>query len=65
MKRDQMTDNDQGMSPNMTLNTTSKSPQHGTTIRAVTWRDDSDGSDSDNNGYHDRITVANLKRVPG
>lgn len=44
---DQKTDNDQGKSPNMTINTTSTSPK--TTGEGTAWR----GSEpiSDNNGH--------------
>lgn len=49
---DQKTDNDQGMSPNMTFKTQSKSPK---TTGAPAWRDDSDNSEDDNNGFNGRV----------
>lgn len=52
---DQKTDDNQGKSPNMTISTTSKSPQHGTSIRAVEWLDKSDNSADDNNGFNGRV----------
>jgi len=61
---DQKTDNEnRGGSPNMTISTTSKSPKHGTSIRAVEWLDKSDGSADDNNGFHGR--VKSVKRNKG
>ena len=50
---DQRTDNDQGVSPNMTINTTSTSPK--TTGEGTAYRDTSDDSISDNNQYDDRL----------
>lgn len=41
----------QGVSPNMTPETSSKSPKHGTSIRAVAWRDSSASSADENNGH--------------
>ena len=61
----QSTDAQQTGSPNMDLKSTSKSPQHGTSIRAVAWRDDGNDSTCDNNGYHERITISSMKRNSG
>ena len=59
---DQKTDDDIGGGGNMTFKTTSVSPK--TTGEGTRWRDDSDSSYCDNNGYHDRITVEKIKRNP-
>lgn len=62
MKKEQFNDDEVGGGGNMTFKSTSQSPKHGTSIRAVAWRDDSNNSTSDNNGYHERITIADMKR---
>lgn len=59
---DQKTDNDQGKSPNMTISTKSKSPEHGTSIRAVEWLDKGVNSEDDNNQHNARVT--SVKRNP-
>lgn len=52
---DQTTDSDVGGGGNMTFKTTSKSPTQ--TGEGVAWRDWTDGSEDDNNGYGDRPQV--------
>jgi hypothetical protein len=60
---DQKTDNDQTVSPNMTLKTKSKSPTHGTAAEFLD--NDRDDAIGDNNAYHGRVTYEDMVRNEG
>jgi hypothetical protein len=53
-KRDQTPDAEIGGGGNMTFKTTSTAKER----VCPAWRDDSDGSEDDNNGFNDRIRTA-------
>ena len=62
--KDQFNDDEVGGGGNMTFKTTSMSPKHGTSIRAVSWRDSGPDSDCDNNGYPEHLNMR-LERERG
>jgi hypothetical protein len=52
--KDQQSDEEVGGGGNMTFKTTSTAKER----TSPAWRDDSDGSTDDNNGFNDRIRTA-------